>query len=180
MRPFIGGTVNVREPGSVNVLQTNLFTLFDVIGTRAFTIWNYNGSLTTPSKFESSFYENIFYVFSSDCNEAVNWMVSRWSQFHFRKLVQTSSNRFTNSRFQSTLWNYKLWGRLKMTQATCFLEITAQFSLWMEEQFIVTNQPNTQLCLLRNKMCFDVHSQQNSTPVTCLNKVYSEFVLTTN
>lgn len=129
---------------------------------------------------KSSFYENIFYVFSSDCNEAVNWMVSRWSQFHFRKLVQTSSNRFTNSRSQSTLWNYKLWGKLKMTQATCFLEITAQFSLWMEEQFIVTNQPNTQLCLLRNKMCFDVHSQQNSTPVTCLNKVYSEFVLTTN
>lgn len=54
VRPFFNGTSYVREPGANYVERRNLFSLLEVIGTAAFTIWNYNGSLTTPSKIQTS------------------------------------------------------------------------------------------------------------------------------
>jgi carbonic anhydrase len=50
VRPYIKATENVREPDAEYSETENLFTLFDILKTKTFDIWSYNGSLTTPSE----------------------------------------------------------------------------------------------------------------------------------
>ena len=50
VRPFIASASNVRDPGKSFIDQSNLFSLYDILGSRSFEVYGYLGSLTTPSK----------------------------------------------------------------------------------------------------------------------------------
>jgi len=51
--------MNVREPESTYTEKSNVISLMDILGTRSFNVWSYDGSLTTPSEFVNQFFNEI-------------------------------------------------------------------------------------------------------------------------